>query len=168
LPHLRDFELLGLLLHLLKEDGEVLRDLIVANEVLDVVTSVELLTEVLTHLIDLRNGIWELDVWLVGVVETDWTKDLELFLDSLGVILSLILIDLDGISILSVSEPLKIWDLLLEATEMESVVPDTTDSHHESDSDLDAYWLLLRANVGSVDGQTIINCLFTEIFKLIN
>ena len=54
-----------------EENREVDRDLVWTFQVLDVVASVELLAQVLAHLVDLGDGFWELDVWLLRILKPD-------------------------------------------------------------------------------------------------
>ena len=61
-------------MHIEQESGEVLRDFLVADEVLGVVSCVQLGDEVPASLIDVLDGIWELVILLLGVLETDWAQ----------------------------------------------------------------------------------------------
>jgi hypothetical protein len=76
---------------MLKEDREVVGDLIGSFQILQVVSGVELLAQGLAHLVDLGYRVWELKVWLLGILVTDRAQDFELFVSPL-VICSLLFV----------------------------------------------------------------------------
>ena len=103
-----DFELLSLLLHLLKEDLEILWDLVIANEVLHIIPGVEFLAQILAHLVYGRNRLWEFHVWLICIVESNWSQDLKFLFCPLCIELLLILTELNTIIILSVGDSIEV------------------------------------------------------------
>ena len=77
-----DLEVLRLFLHMLKEDREVVWDFVTSFQVLHVLAGVQLLAQILAHLVDLINGFREADVWLLSILVANRTKDFQFFFDS--------------------------------------------------------------------------------------
>ena len=126
-----DLEALRLLLHVLEEDGEVLGDLVVADEVLHVVARVKLLAQLLAHGLDVHDRLGEPHVRLVRVLEPDRAQHLELLFGALFVKLLLLLLDLYGLARLHLRDAVQFLQLLLEAAEVHRVVPDRPDRLHQ-------------------------------------
>ena len=76
LPHHRYFKLLSVLLKMLEEDRKVIGDLVISDQVLGIVASVQLLAEVLAHLVYFGDGVREADVRVLGVVEANGAEHL--------------------------------------------------------------------------------------------
>ena len=95
LAHLLDLKSFGLFAHILQEDCQVGGNSVWALQVLNIVTSVELLTKVFAHSLNVDNCIWELYIWLASVLETDRAQDLELLVLPLGVFFFLLFFNIN-------------------------------------------------------------------------
>lgn len=66
-----NLEFLGLSLHFIEEDRQIDWDLVVANEVMSVLTHIELLAQLLAHFVNLPDRLWVFKVRLFSILETD-------------------------------------------------------------------------------------------------
>ena len=159
LSNLGNFEFLSLLLHLLKEYGQVLWNFIVANQVFDVVSNVEFLAEVLAHRVYGLYRIWELNIRLIGIIEANRSQYLKLFLNALLILIFLLLAQFNALAVLSVGYSVKVLCLLMESSKMKSIMSDASYSLHQGYSDLNTDGVR-TSNVTNgcfVDCQIIVN-----------
>ena len=167
-----DLEAFGLLLHVLQEYAEVGGDAVGTFKVLDVVASVQLLAQVFTHGLNVDDRLWESDVWLTRVLESDRSKNLKLLVLTLGICLLLFLINFDRFLVLTVRDAIELFQFFFETTEMHGIVSDGADGLDEGDShaDTDCSLTLGLAVTSSclVQSKIIIRCLFTEVLKLVD
>ena len=104
LPHLLDLESFSLLAHILEENCKIGGNAIRTLQVLDIITLVKFLTQLLAHGLNTNHSIGEANVRLRSVLETDRTKDLEFFVLALRISLFLFLFDLNRLTGLCVSD----------------------------------------------------------------
>jgi hypothetical protein len=112
---LLNLKFLSLLAHFFKENRQVARNLLRSFEVLGVFTSIELLTESLAHVINLRDGFRELHVRFFSVFKSDRAQYFKFFVCLTCVVLFLLFIELETFFIFIVRNTSELVDRLGKA-----------------------------------------------------
>ena len=78
MSHAVDFEFFHLFVHVVQESSEIFWDLLISNEMLGIVSSVKLGHQVFACLVDVLDSLWEPVILFLSILESNWTKVLEL------------------------------------------------------------------------------------------
>ena len=158
----------SLLFHILQEDAQIGGNAVTTFQVLHVLAGVELLTKLLAHSLDVDDGLWEPDVGLTSILETDWSKYLKLLVLALQVSFFVRLFDNDRLLGLAVADTIEFFKLLFEASTVESVVSDRADHLHNSHSHFDGDRFLGVGNGCLVQSQVVIVSFLTKVLQLVD
>jgi len=134
--------------HVLEESGKVNWNLLVSNEILGIVTHVQLSDELSACLIDSHDGFRELEILFFGVLEANRSKVFKLFVCSFRVFLSFRRLQFDALLAFKVGDSRKVFGIVrlsilwLEATKMFAIVYHHSEERNKVDSNLDCKTLL--------------------------
>ena len=167
-----DLEPFGLLLHILEEDGKIGRNSIRTLQVLDIVTGVKFLAKVFAHRLNIDDSLWEPDIGLTCVLETDRTQDFELFVLALGVSFFVFFLHFDRFLGLAVCDSLKFFHFFFESSQVHCIVSDGADrldkSNPHTNTDCTLTLGLVARHSGLVQSQVVVHRFFAEIFELVD
>jgi len=136
LPYLINLELVSLSLHLGQKNCQIGWNAVRPNQILRVLTNIELFAQFFTHLVDIFDGFRVLVVDFLGVFKTDCAQDFQLVVCPPFIYFFLIVFQLKVIMVLFVSDA---WDrlrILFEALQVCSKMDDATHNLYQYHSDL--------------------------------
>ena len=173
LSYLLDLEALCLLLHVLQEDTQVGRNAIAALQILDVVPSVQFLAQVLAHGLNADDCLREPHIGLTRIFESNGSKHFKLLILALLIKSLLFLVQLNRLLRFAIRDSIQLLQLLLEATQVLSVVPDRADDLHQCNPHADRNSLLTLTRGASprdclVKCETIIEGFVAQILNLVD